>query len=219
MVGFASRRRAARQAPLRGIGGRSWGFRASAAKVTTALGLSVAVTRPRGPGMSASYPPEPMPPRPRGASVPPGSTGSRKLLGKGYYLASSRFRRRTKLRRAGANHTADSTAREPRMSQTPTWDADRALSRIRELEHLPGALLPILHALQEEFGYIDSAAVPLVARALNLSHADVHGVISFYHDFRHTRPQAAMCCASAAPRRARQWGAKGWSRTLRSAWT
>lgn len=104
------------------------------------------------------------------------------------------------------------------MSQTPTWDADRALCRIRELEHLPGALLPILHALQAEFGYIHSAAVPLVARALNLSHADVHGVISFYHDFRRT-PPAAMCCASAAPRRARRWGAKGWSRTLRSAWT
>jgi formate dehydrogenase subunit gamma len=74
------------------------------------------------------------------------------------------------------------------MNQTSTWDADLALSRIRELEHLPGALLPILHALQEEFGYIDSAAVPVVAHALNLSHADVHGVISFYHDFRRAPP-------------------------------
>ncbi len=74
------------------------------------------------------------------------------------------------------------------MSQTSTWDADRALSRIRELEQLPGALLPILHALQEEFGYIDPEAVPLVAHALNLSQADVHGVISFYHDFRRTPP-------------------------------
>ena len=44
------------------------------------------------------------------------------------------------------------------------------------------------HALRAAFGYIDSAAGPLVARALNLSHADVHGVISFYHDFRHTPP-------------------------------
>jgi formate dehydrogenase subunit gamma len=65
------------------------------------------------------------------------------------------------------------------------WDADRALSRIRELEHLPGALLPILHALQDEFGYVDKAAVPLIAETLNLSQAEVHGVISFYHDFRH----------------------------------
>ncbi len=68
------------------------------------------------------------------------------------------------------------------------WDADRALTRIRELEHLPGALLPILHALQDEFGYIDSAAVPIVADVLNLSRAEVHGVISFYHDFRHSPP-------------------------------
>jgi formate dehydrogenase subunit gamma len=86
------------------------------------------------------------------------------------------------------------------MSSIPAWDADRALSRIRALEHLPGALLPILHALQEEFGYIDQAAVPLVAEALNLSRAEVHGVISFYHDFRHEAPGRhvlKMCRAEA----------------------
>jgi formate dehydrogenase subunit gamma len=70
------------------------------------------------------------------------------------------------------------------MNNEQGWDSDRALFRIRELEHLPGALLPILHALQEEFGYVDKAAVPLIAGVLNLSHAEVHGVISFYHDFR-----------------------------------
>ena len=69
-----------------------------------------------------------------------------------------------------------------------SWDADRAQARIRELEHLPGALLPILHALQDEFGYIDKAAIVPVAEALNLSHAEVHGVITFYHDFRRTPP-------------------------------
>ena len=74
------------------------------------------------------------------------------------------------------------------MSQTSSWDTDRALSRIRKLEHLPGALLPILHALQEEFGYIHDEAIPLVAETLNLSKADVHGVVSFYHDFRHSPP-------------------------------
>jgi formate dehydrogenase subunit gamma len=74
------------------------------------------------------------------------------------------------------------------MSNMQAWDADRAQARIRELEHLPGALLPILHALQEEFGYIDAAATTMVAGALNLSHAEVHGVISFYHDFRHSPP-------------------------------
>jgi formate dehydrogenase subunit gamma len=68
------------------------------------------------------------------------------------------------------------------------WEPDRALSLIQDLQQLPGALLPILHALQEEFGYIDPAAVPLVADALNISKAEVHGVISFYHDFRHEPP-------------------------------
>lgn len=72
------------------------------------------------------------------------------------------------------------------MSDMQAWDADRAQARIRELERLPGALLPILHALQEEFGYIDPEATPLIASALNLSRAEVHGVISFYHHFRHT---------------------------------
>jgi formate dehydrogenase subunit gamma len=67
-------------------------------------------------------------------------------------------------------------------------DTVRALDRIQELQHLPGALLPILHALQEEFGYVDEAAVPLMAEALNISQAEVHGVISFYHDFRRTPP-------------------------------
>ena len=47
-----------------------------------------------------------------------------------------------------------------------------------------GPLLPILHELQETFGYIPDAAVPLIAQALNLSRAEVHGVVTFYHDFR-----------------------------------
>ena len=55
------------------------------------------------------------------------------------------------------------------------------------MQPLPGALLPILHALQEEFGYVDPAAVPVIADVLNISQAEVHGVITFYHDFR-TRP-------------------------------
>jgi formate dehydrogenase subunit gamma len=69
-----------------------------------------------------------------------------------------------------------------------TWDVERAQERIKDLEHIPGALLPILHALQEEFGYVDKAAVPLIASALNLSQAEVHGVITFYHEFRHHPP-------------------------------
>lgn len=49
---------------------------------------------------------------------------------------------------------------------------------------LEGPLLPMLHGLQAEFGYVPQAVVELIAEALNLSKAEVHGVISFYHDFR-----------------------------------
>jgi formate dehydrogenase subunit gamma len=68
------------------------------------------------------------------------------------------------------------------------WNSERAHSIIEGLSKLPGALLPILHALQDEFAYIDSTAVPPIAKALNISKAEVHGVISFYHDFRRTPP-------------------------------
>src|SRR5215470_16334944 len=74
------------------------------------------------------------------------------------------------------------------MSEHASWDAGTARALIAERAALPGALLPILHALQEQFGYIDSAAVPLVAEALNLSRAEVHGVVTFYHDFRQAPP-------------------------------
>jgi formate dehydrogenase subunit gamma len=47
-----------------------------------------------------------------------------------------------------------------------------------------GPLMPVLHAVQEHFGYVPEAAVPLLASQLNLSRAEVHGVIGFYHDFR-----------------------------------
>jgi formate dehydrogenase subunit gamma len=86
------------------------------------------------------------------------------------------------------------------MAKHQHWDVDRAQSRIQELERLPGALLPILHALQDEFGYVDNAAIPLIASALNLSHAEVHGVLSFYHDFRRApagRHVLQMCRAEA----------------------
>lgn len=53
-------------------------------------------------------------------------------------------------------------------------------------------LLPLLHAVQKEAGYINDALVPTIARALNLSRADVHGVITFYHDFRRTAPGRHM---------------------------
>jgi len=52
----------------------------------------------------------------------------------------------------------------------------------------PGALLPILHAIQDELGYVPDSAVPIVANVLNLSRAEVHGVVTFYHFFRRQPP-------------------------------
>lgn len=53
---------------------------------------------------------------------------------------------------------------------------------------IPGAMLPILHAIQETVGYIPPQAVPLIAQELNVSRAEVHGVITYYHYFRQTPP-------------------------------
>jgi len=59
---------------------------------------------------------------------------------------------------------------------------------VERLKTTPGALLPILHGIQDALGFIPPAAVPLIADGLNLSRADVHGVISFYHYFRDSKP-------------------------------
>ena len=70
------------------------------------------------------------------------------------------------------------------MIRRPNWDGELAGRLIDEGKGADGALLPILHALQETFGYVDRSAVTPIAEALNISKAEVHGVISFYHDFR-----------------------------------
>jgi len=62
----------------------------------------------------------------------------------------------------------------------------RRLAEARAAE--PGALLPILHAIQDRLGHVPDAAVPIVAEVLNLSRAEVHGVVTFYHFFRTTPP-------------------------------
>jgi formate dehydrogenase subunit gamma len=64
------------------------------------------------------------------------------------------------------------------------WDATRGAEIIAQHTHLEGATLVILHALQAAFGYVPEPAIPLIASALNLSRAEVHGVFTFYHDFR-----------------------------------
>ena len=64
------------------------------------------------------------------------------------------------------------------------WDAARGAEIIAGHNHLEGSTLVILHALQEAFGYVPEPAIPMIALALNLSRAEVHGVFTFYHDFR-----------------------------------
>lgn len=64
------------------------------------------------------------------------------------------------------------------------FDVARAARIIEGLKAVPGATLPILHALQEAFGYVPAGTVPMIADALNLSRAEIHGVVTFYHDFR-----------------------------------
>jgi formate dehydrogenase subunit gamma len=70
------------------------------------------------------------------------------------------------------------------MQAAKTWD-DGAVARvIASQKSLPGALLPILHGIQDVVGYIPPDAVPMIAEELNLSRAEVHGVITYYHHFR-----------------------------------
>jgi formate dehydrogenase subunit gamma len=69
-----------------------------------------------------------------------------------------------------------------------SWNKERAEAIIAAHRATEGAALPLLHGLQEAFGYIPQDAVPLVAEALNLTRAEVHGIVTFYHDFRHAPP-------------------------------
>jgi formate dehydrogenase subunit gamma len=60
----------------------------------------------------------------------------------------------------------------------------RTQAIIDRLVGLEGPLLPIFHAVQDEFGFVPQESLPVIAEALNLSRAEVHGVMSFYHDYR-----------------------------------
>ncbi len=80
------------------------------------------------------------------------------------------------------------------------FDRERLGEILASHKGRPGALLPILHDVQAEFGLVDDAAVPMIAEALNLSRADVHGVLTFYHDFRRQpagRTVVKLCAAEA----------------------
>ena len=62
--------------------------------------------------------------------------------------------------------------------------AERTRAIVSHLRSLEGPLLPILHEVQDEFGYVPQEALPVIAHELNLSRAEVHDVVTFYHDYR-----------------------------------
>ena len=77
---------------------------------------------------------------------------------------------------------------------------DAAIVIASRYDNKPDALLEILHDLQHEVGHIPEAALPVLAKALNISRAEVHGVVSFYHEFRRKpagRHVVKMCRAEA----------------------
>ena len=82
--------------------------------------------------------------------------------------------------------------------------SDRFASIVERHGRTRGGLLPILHDVQGEFGHVSPDAVRFIADALNLSRADVHGVVSFYHDFRPEpvgKPVVKLCHAEACQAR------------------
>src|ERR1700687_4373566 len=71
-----------------------------------------------------------------------------------------------------------------RAASAGNWDAEAARKIAQGLKDLEGPLLPILHEFNEHFGFISDEAIVLVADVLNLTRAEVQGVVGFYHDFR-----------------------------------
>ncbi len=80
-------------------------------------------------------------------------------------------------------------------------DQTAAVRRIvAQHKERPGPLLEVLHAVQASFGYVPEGAVPVIAEELNISRAEVHGVVTFYHFFRRSRPGAhtvSLCQAES----------------------
>ncbi len=84
------------------------------------------------------------------------------------------------------------------------WDAVRAAAIIESEAGRDGALLPMLHAVSDTFGHVPDEAVPIIAKTLNLTRAEVHGVLTFYRDFRRTPPPPhvlKLCRAEACQAR------------------
>ena len=71
------------------------------------------------------------------------------------------------------------------MGKYESWNETLAREIIARHAARKGALLPILHDVQHTFGYVPEVIIPIIAEALNISRAEVHGTFTFYHDFRH----------------------------------
>ena len=82
----------------------------------------------------------------------------------------------------------ESAAPHPAAGSTASVTALAVAAAIERHAHRPGALLPLLQDVQQQIGHLPEECVAPIARALNLSRAEVHGVISFYHDFRREPP-------------------------------
>jgi len=82
----------------------------------------------------------------------------------------------------------------------PAAERTAVLDAVNQNRALEGSLLPILHAIQERLGWIPPRALPLIAHELNLSRAEVHGVVTFYHYFREVPPgqQVIYLCRAEA---------------------
>src|SRR5690606_6779294 len=78
----------------------------------------------------------------------------------------------------------DLSARVRRLDRVNGGDESAVRDVVAPFASVAGGLLPGLHAVQARFGYVDPAVVPVLADVFNLSVAEVHGVVSFYHDFR-----------------------------------
>jgi formate dehydrogenase subunit gamma len=101
------------------------------------------------------------------------------------------------------------------------WDKEKAAVIIEANRHLDGPALPVLRALHEAFGYLPEEATAQVAEALNLSRAEIHGVITFYHDFRREptgRTSLKLCRAEACQAMGSEALAAEVSQTLGTSW-
>jgi formate dehydrogenase subunit gamma len=102
------------------------------------------------------------------------------------------------------SETAEPKATVMSMPVAGDWSPDVIRQEVSALQYKPGALLPILHAIQNRIGYVPEGAVPIIAEMLQQTRADIHGVISFYHHFR-TQPSGSnlleVCRAEACQAR------------------